>query len=273
MEYLLFRVSTDKGLLAVKAATDTAISDDIDDDIDTNLSLAREATVLKHLRAHGAKVPDCLGYSQSAGFPLCVMEFIMSDGTSATDFSIGQALRRVHDSGPWPVAGKRSDELGIDFKKAVLERIQGWLKKLVLRRRIESYLTGAVQSGVFDGYKIPRLTTLHLDVRRDNIIVTKNNVSAILDWGNSIIGDPWLDLLRVEEYSELDLGQFRLGYGSTPPRPTAVVERLYRLYTTSMLSLLFENMVPDSERCRVNTERTIEHLAALRTLQERAPIE
>ncbi|UPT75878.1 MAG: phosphotransferase [Elusimicrobiota bacterium] len=272
MEYFLFRVSTDKGPLAIKAATALSISDDIDDAIDTSLSLAREASVLKHLRSNGAKVPDCFGFSQNEGFPLCVMEFIIGDGTSATDFSLGQALRAVHDAGPWPIAGKSPAELESDFKIKILGCIRQWLHKLVLRRRLDSSLMDAVHPAVFDGYAMPRLTTLHMDLRRANVIAAKNGVAAILDWGNAIIGDPWLDLLRVEEYSELEMGQFRSGYGDAPPRPPAAIEHLYRLYTTSMMSLLFENMVPDPELCRLNTERTVGHLVALRTSSHQAPI-
>lgn len=272
MEYFLFRVSTDKGPLAIKGAAALSISDDIDDAIDTSLSLAREASVLKHLRSNGAQVPDCLGYSQNEGFPLCVMEFIDGDGTSATDYSLGQALRAVHDAGPWPVAGKSPAELESDFKIKVLGCIRQWLHKLVLRRRLDSSLMDAIHPAVFDGYAMPRLTTLHMDLRRANIIAAKNGVAAILDWGNAIIGDPWLDLLRVEEYSELEAGQFLSGYGDAPPRPPSAIEHLYRLYTTSMMSLLFENMVPDPELCKLNTERTIQHLVALRTSSHHAPI-
>lgn len=272
MEYLLFRVSTDKGPWAIKGATAASISDDIDDAIDTNLSLAREAAVLKHLRSKGAKVPDCLGYSHNAGFPLCVMQFISGDGTHATEFPLGQALRDVHDAGPWPVSDKSSAELENDFKVKILGCIRQWLHKLVLRHRLDSSLTDAVHPSLFDGYTIPRLTTLHMDLRRANIITEKNDVAAILDWGNAIIGDPWLDLLRVEEYAELQMEQFRLGYGDAPPRPPSAIEHLYRLYTTSMLSLLFENMVPDPERCKLNTERTIGHLIALRTSSSHSPI-
>lgn len=260
MEYALFRISTAKGDFAVKAASGATISDDIDDAIDTNRSLAREAEVLAHLRARGAKVPECFGYSRNSGFPMCAMEFVRGDETAASDASLGRALRGVHAAGPWP----GSEDLEAEFKTKVLECVAQWLRKLVSRRRLDVSLTRAVGPALFDGWRAPRLTTLHMDFRRDNVVSVKNGVAAVLDWGNAMAGDPWLDLLRVEEYAELEMGAFWSGYGEAPPRPPAGIERLYRLYTTSMLALLFEKMAPNPEKCGIYAERTISHLSALR---------
>jgi hypothetical protein len=92
---------------------------------------------------------------------------------------------------------------------------------------------------------------LHLDARPANLFTRSGAITAIIDWGNALVGDPALELARIAEYGHLDEG-FLAGYGDDyalgdlPP----AVETLYRLDTAVMLANVFTGEAPDPEAAR-----------------------
>ena len=85
----------------------------------------------------------------------------------------------------------------------------------------------------------PKRSLLHMDIRPDNVLVKQGRIEAFIGWFNALIGDASLELCRVAEYGLLT-PEFVEGYGSNPldELPTAM-ELVYRLYTATMLAVVF----------------------------------
>ncbi|MGH3212853.1 MAG: phosphotransferase, partial [Trebonia sp.] len=102
---------------------------------------------------------------------------------------------------------------------------------------------------------------LHMDLRRENILVRAGRPVAVLDWSNALIGDPALDLARAAEYGSLTPAALAAygDPGSFPMSPlTALTPRqaVYRLDTAVMLSHVFLDGAPDRAKARHYIERT-----------------
>jgi aminoglycoside phosphotransferase (APT) family kinase protein len=94
-----------------------------------------------------------------------------------------------------------------------------------------------------------------MDVRASNTLTCGGRIEALIDWSNSLVGDPALELARIAEYSRLpenaiDLDEFRRGYASVRPVPDRREEcwTLYHLDTAIMLAIVFTHESPHSER-------------------------
>jgi aminoglycoside phosphotransferase (APT) family kinase protein len=115
---------------------------------------------------------------------------------------------------------------------------------------------------------------LHLDVRRQNLLSRQGRLMAVVDWSNSLIGPPLMELGRVAEYALLpdngiDAAAVLAGYAESLPAPNldSPAALLYRLDTAIMLALVFHSVVPDAERAHVLTARAELLLTRLRACQ------
>ena len=102
---------------------------------------------------------------------------------------------------------------------------------------------------------------LHMDLRKENILVRGGRPVAILDWSNALIGDPALDLARAAEYGSLtpaaldaygDAGSFTMSSVTPlgPLGPLTPRQAVYRLDTAVMLSHVFLDGAPDQAKAR-----------------------
>jgi aminoglycoside phosphotransferase (APT) family kinase protein len=96
---------------------------------------------------------------------------------------------------------------------------------------------------------------LHLDLRAANLLVRRGGIRAVIDWSNSMVGDPALELARTAEYARLaenglDYADFVRGYTTVRPHPvrSAACWELYRLDAAAMLAVVFNSEAPDPVR-------------------------
>ena len=91
---------------------------------------------------------------------------------------------------------------------------------------------------------------LHLDVRRPNLIGEKSSIKAIIDWDNSFIGNPIMELMRISETQELQEEAFLLGYNNHTilDKTDRPIQLIYRLDTAFMLSILFTSFIDDVKK-------------------------
>ena len=71
---------------------------------------------------------------------------------------------------------------------------------------------------------------IHLDVRAPNLLVRDGTIRALIDWTNSMIGDPALELARIEHYAPhpengIDLPELLRGSPAAAPGPAATGTR------------------------------------------------
>ncbi len=242
------------------------------------MSLSREAAVLGYLGAFNQPAPKLYGFWNFEGLSLLVMEYLRHNGQTPPAAAVGAILHALH---ALPVDHDLKRRLGNGdfdcFKGWVVAKVIDRLRKMVALMRADlpetiHKIMACMDCRCFGDYAPNKLSMLHMDIRSPNIISVDSAEHAtpgirIVDWSNCLLGDPWLELFRTEEYLDLNTADVLNGYGRLPTAPPRSVELIYRLYTTTMLSLLFHRMVPDPVRKRMSIERTCmysEELLAVR---------
>ena len=90
-----------------------------------------------------------------------------------------------------------------------------------------------------------------MDARSANLLVKNGQIVALIDWSNAMVSDPWLELCRIAEYGEVN-SEFWKNYELAThdlagrSRPDTAIEMLYRLYTATMMTIVFLSEAPDS---------------------------
>ncbi len=114
---------------------------------------------------------------------------------------------------------------------------------------------------------------LHLDVRAPNPRCGDGAVRAVLDWSNTLTGDPLLELGRIAEYARLPGNglDYDAVVDATASRfpSTRPAFWIYRLDAAVMLALLFNSEVPHADLGPRSVERLREvHERLSRTRDE-----
>lgn len=97
-----------------------------------------------------------------------------------------------------------------------------------------------------------------MDFRHVNFRMNDGKVVALLDWSNSVVGHPALELARVAETGET--GEAFLKSYATVKKLTDVsplIETILRLDTATMLALVFLSEEPDPERAPPTVSRVL----------------
>ncbi|WP_051348449.1 phosphotransferase family protein [Peribacillus kribbensis] len=184
-----------------------------------------------------------------------VTEFIEGDGVPVPDTEIGAFAGRIH-------------ELQVDglvISNQGNERMESYLA-----RRIERRMAALKNLFPEDGFllekdKLQEVLSLnrsphcllHMDIRPVNLIGREGKAAAIFDWDNALIGPAALDIMRVLELGELDVGEFLRGYPNrdvltgTPREVLA----LYRLDTALLMTDLFLYVLKDQAKGEFYAER------------------
>jgi aminoglycoside phosphotransferase (APT) family kinase protein len=104
-----------------------------------------------------------------------------------------------------------------------------------------------------------------MDFRHANFRMDKGKVIALLDWSNSLVGHPAVELARAAETGETG-SEFLKGYASIKNLPdvSPLVETIFRLDTAAMLALVFLSEEPDPERGLIAVNRVLELHKALK---------
>lgn len=101
-----------------------------------------------------------------------------------------------------------------------------------------------------------------MDMRPANLLTHRSAIAAVIDWSNALVGDPALELARIEEYGHLSSG-FREGYGEAVNAPRQI-HLVYRLDTAIMLAVVFLSEAPNPGAARAQVDRVKELCARLR---------
>jgi aminoglycoside phosphotransferase (APT) family kinase protein len=232
-----------------------------DPHVETAELLRHEAEMYSFLRPLGIPVPrvyDLLHFDVD----VLVCEFLAADGTAYRSFDLGEIVARLHEL---PVPTTLTDSRGpAVFRKSVAERVS---RRWAVLNGLELVRDAPVDAGLHlpaapDTAALAALiptnsasALIHLDVRASNIIVREGRISAVIDWSNSMIGDPALEIARIQENARLpenriDIDEFLRGYISVRPLPERSPEcwNLYRLDAAIMLAVVFTCEAPDAER-------------------------
>ena len=242
------------GEVALRASRRRFESNDNDPSVDMGALLRREAERTGILAEAGLPVARHFEIVEGE-VDVAVSEFIRADTDVFSSRELGTIAARLHALGApnnvRPAAASPST-----FRTTIAERLS---RRWAILRTIEPRLPALpspheLASTIPDDYE-PAL--LHLDLRASNLLVREGTIRAVIDWSNSMIGDPALELARTAEYSRLaenglDYPDFAHGYASVRPLPRCPADawQLYRLDAAAMLAIVFTREAADPERGR-----------------------
>jgi aminoglycoside phosphotransferase (APT) family kinase protein len=249
------------GEVALRAPQHRFETNDNDPFVDTGALLRREALLYRHLGKTGFPVPRHFEIL-SGEVDVAVSEFIETDGTQFRSFELGAAVARLHE--PDLAIGLAEGHLACSFPGTITERLtRRWAALRAVEPRLPALPATAELEPLIPGRAADSL--LHLDLRAANLLVRDGSIRAVIDWSNSMVGDPALELARAAEYARLpenglDYSDFVHGYASVrpvPDRPAATWD-LYRLDAAVMLAVVFTSEAPDPVRGRAMLDRLLD---------------
>jgi aminoglycoside phosphotransferase (APT) family kinase protein len=238
------------GEVAVRLPASEEPANDNDPEVDPAALHRHEAAVYAYLAGTDIPVPRSYALLRFE-VDVAVCEYIENDGSGFDSADLGRLLARLHALPPMPtIDPSRAADA---FRAAIVERL---VRRWGVLRRVDPTLPEPPPADRLAAL-VPAAATslLHLDVRAENVLSRDGKIRALIDWTNSMIGDPALELARAEQYAAypengLDLEALLRGYATLRPLP-ARSERcttLYRLDAAVMLALVFTREQPDSAR-------------------------
>jgi hypothetical protein len=233
-------------------------------------------------------VPEVFAaHAVGTGAGFTIAQYVESDDSELPDDEFGRLIRAIHEI-PAPPLDLVCMQSRDEADQVLAERIGDRLKKLAAVTELDAPFPDIRAAlGADRGDGLPR-RLLHMDLRKENILVRGGRPVAILDWSNALIGDPALDLARAAEYGSLtpaalaaygDAGSFTMSSLSPlgPLGPLGPLDSLgaqgplralgplgaltprqavYRLDTAVMLSHVFLDGAPDQAKARHYIGRT-----------------
>ncbi len=239
------------------------LDDGIDEKVDAVKLLKQEAAILSELSSNDLPVPRVVGMIEQEEGACLVLEFLQEDGSSLHMAEVGRLLRGVHALPP-PIR-RTVAQTEATLNETIAALIERRLGRFCAQQGRKFCLPSAKELLEILNAWQGRASLLHMDVRPDNFVVKRGRVIGMLDWSNALIGDPWLDLLRTEEFGSAN-DAFWQGYGVIDDRPPASVEIVFRLYTVVMLCLLFTELIPDAKAAKQAINRLDNLSAELRRM-------
>jgi aminoglycoside phosphotransferase (APT) family kinase protein len=260
--------SASLGPVAIRVPHARLVNSGNETQLDTRPQLRQDFDLSRHLRAHGLPVPEVFAaHTSGPGADFTIARYVESDDSELPDDEFGRLIRAIHEI-PAPPLDLVCMESRDDADQVLAKRIGERLKNLAAVTELDvpfpdipAALAAALAADRGDA--LPR-RLLHMDLRKENILVRAGRPVAILDWSNALLGDPALDLARAAEYGSLtpaalaaygDAGGFTMSplgaLGPLSPR-----QAVYRLDTAVMLSHVFLDGAPDQAKARHYVERT-----------------
>ena len=238
------------GEVAVRLPASQDPANDNDPEVDPAALYRHEAAVYAYLAGTDIPVPRAYALLRFE-VDVAVSEYIENDGSGFDSAALGRLLARLHALPPMPTIelSRAADA----FRGTVVRRL---VRRWGVLRRVDPTLPEPPPADRLTAL-VPAAATslLHLDVRAENLLTRGGKIRALIDWTNSMIGDPALELARAELYAAypengLDLEALLRGYATLRPLP-ARSERcttLYRLDAAVMLAVVFTHETPDPVR-------------------------
>jgi aminoglycoside phosphotransferase (APT) family kinase protein len=251
-------------MVAIRTPWERHFVSDNDDGISARQLLQQEAGVAAHVGAHGIRVPRVhVLHLGDDGFDFMVSAFVENDQSRPDEREFGRLMRAIHDCPPPTVS--LAEQTDRPFNETIASRITRRADTFarLTGRPLRLPTTAALTESLTAGNAGRSL--LHMDARPENLFTRAGRIVAIADWANALVGDPALELARMEEWGHLG-DAFLAGYGVTRPFAAlpAPVELLYRLDAVLVLAIVFLSEAPDAVLAAPLVERAVELATRLR---------
>jgi aminoglycoside phosphotransferase (APT) family kinase protein len=220
-----------------------------DPDATSERLFQQEHLLLNYLEKSGfPNAPRSFFYGDVSGLPYVILEYLDADPASRQAASeLGRTLARLHRV-PLPDL-----ELSAQEAMPVPELIPARLTRRFAAYRRLSGSRAALPSAQVMAAALSDLgspvSLLHLDMRSVNIVWSAPNGPKLLDWSNSVLGPPQLELARLAEIGDLVTDDVARGYraegGEVAGSPDS--ELIFRLDAAVMLALVFLSEGADPE--------------------------
>lgn len=184
------------------------------------------------------------------GLPVLVSRFVESDLSAPHWDGFGALLARLHQARPPGLAPVL--QYGLELPELIARRLPERHGRLRAFDPAVPELPAAEEIADRLRAASPGRSLLHLDPRRQNLLCRSGRLAALIDWSNTLVGDPRMELARLTEYAAveengLDAPSVLRGYAAAAglPDPSPAADLLYRLDTAVMLALVFRSVAPD----------------------------
>jgi aminoglycoside phosphotransferase (APT) family kinase protein len=260
LEFAVFSARWQGLPVVVKAPWVRQIANDNDPAQDARDLMRQEAGLLRFARAHGVPAPEVAFLHVDGDVDVLATAFVPSDGSPARADDLAGALASLHAATPPAIPlvaqpGEFATVLAerVSRRAGVVERLAG----------VRLGLPGAGElAGVLPAPGSPA-ALLHLDLRAANVLTVEGRIVGLVDWTNALVGDPVLELARLDEYGSAPPG-FVASYRDVHPHEApAARELLYRLDAAVMLAVVFLSEAPDPREAPARVARAVELAAAL----------
>lgn len=263
-EFYILRAELPEGAAVIKVPKDKVFSNVNDAYIDSKVLLAQESALIRHAKAEGiSQVPKLIGDIEVEGFGALIMSFVPSDDSKPDEFELGKLLANIHSIKIPSV--QLSAQEGSEIPELIADRLHRRWKELtgLVDNLPELPERDSIVSELEPTRSVKSL--LHMDFRHANFRMNAGKVIALLDWSNSLVGHPALELARAAETGETG-EDFLKGYAAVKDLPdiSPLVETIFRLDTATMLALVFLSEDPDPERGPIAVNRVLELHKALK---------
>ena len=253
----------------VKVVLKTAPREDMGNANDPSCSaralLSQEEHLSRYVRSRGIPVPITYGLLTDGPYPCLIQEFVEHDEScEVSDDQLAALISRIHAcTAPRNLVAHE----GLPFASCIARRI--------VRRAHELGKATGMSLAVPDTDCIEsvlklrsyRTSLLHMDIRPPNILATVGSIRAVIDWSNSLMGDPALEFARIAEWWR-PCTRLRVAYESIcgPIRTPPIVDLLYRLDAALVLGLLHSTERPNPEAARTAMCRATKLADAVRSV-------
>ena len=233
--------------------------------VDFGASVEKEVLVAHLLRNAAVPTPAVLAWHYTADPEYApswmLLEFIEHTPVDrppvAVESHLGQIARRIHTinpSGADLAMFKRSQPWGDWICERIMMRIGAAATYVpvppipVVERALRSALSSRDRHA---------RALLHLDLRGPNLAIRDDRIVGVFDFGNAIVGDPYLELARIRSCNLLSLS-FLQGYGEEPLELERCRRTLdaYELDVTALLVVVSREEFNDPELHTAMVTRT-----------------
>ncbi len=194
-------------------------------------------------------VPQVYEVTEHPGRTISVQSFLQGEHPERLpDYEMGRLIRLLHE-GRTEVKGLVGMEHS-SLQATLCERTMARLAHL--RAKVNTGVIPDVKKSEFyDSLEDrSRPALLHMDLRPSNILVTREGVSAILDWSNALMGPPSLEIARLRMYGHYSQ-QFLDGYGFDPTEDVSIATNLaHEIDTLAMLGVVHSTEAKDQTAFR-----------------------
>jgi aminoglycoside phosphotransferase (APT) family kinase protein len=263
-DFVVLKVTDRQGRpLAARLPRGGRFSSDVNDPhVDRQVLLVQEYELTRHLAAHGLPVARPVELVRDDGLDVLLVDYLPDDGRGVDSVALGRTLARLHALPPPDVPLVAAE--GLPAGAMVTRRIaRRWAELGRLAPGLPPLPDAAARQPPVRGRSL-----LHLDVRAANLRCVDGR-PALVDWANSLAGDPGLELARITEFASMPANGIELagllrGYGPAAAELRAAPAfPLYLLDAALMLALVFTGEAPDPVLGPVWVRRAVDRAAAL----------